>query len=119
MRHLTFIPIESDYLTPFIQSQDERVIKAQRKLQQSSEELRAVLKKCVAKFGDFPSIGDEFAEAALASKPGETFGQLIGHILAHQKGQETVAQKVGDCMAKVFPVMRLALRLIATGSDVS
>jgi hypothetical protein len=76
------------------------------------------LKKYAAKFGDFPGIGDEFAEAALASKPGETFEQLIGHIVAHQKGQKIVARKVGDCMAKMFPVMRLALGLIATGSDV-
>lgn len=89
------------------------------KLQQSSEELRDALKKYAAKFEDFPSIGDEFVQAALASKPGEMFGQLIGRVLAHQKDHETVARKVGDCMAKMFPVMRLALGLIASSSDVS
>jgi hypothetical protein len=78
------------------------------------------LKKYAAKFEDFPSIGDEFAEAALASKPGEMFRQLTERVLAHQKDQDTVARKVTDCMAKrVFPVMRLALGLIATGSGVS
>jgi hypothetical protein len=111
--------MEGGHLTVPIQSGNERVASAQQKLQQSSEELAIALKEYAAKFKDFPNIGGEFAAAALASRPGEIFGQIIGQLLAHQKNQkETVSRRVGDCMAKVFPVMRLALGVIATGPDV-
>lgn len=101
-------------------------MKAQEKLQKSTEALGAALQKYSDKFSDFPEIADSEVKAALTESgdfalgnTGKAFDGFVGYISAAQEKQnETISGKVSKFMKQVYPVAVIALGVVSFTADV-
>lgn len=118
--------IERVHLESFVKEphSNPRVVLAQKKLQNSTEELEATLRKPADRSQKFPSIGDNDAKLATEaatknlSNSGAAFGNFIERILADQEEQKgTISGKVAGYMAKLYPITNIALGLVSFGAD--
>lgn len=103
-----------------------RVVKAQKKLQRSTEDLEASVQGYALKFKDYQPLEDTEVKGILAngsqdsSLSGNDFGRFIEQILLDQKASSaSVAGKVAGCMSKVYPIATFALGIVSFGADVS